>query len=315
MREIESCWKSFSWFDILSLPALSWTRPFLPHCNLPLALIANLPSWDSIQHQAREAFIAQTRQINRQQEDSADLETQARRRIVGHAFHQLAQVVGAPVARDYEHWVRIHFFSPEFELAIDTWRCALSRAYPYQRADSVRARTWRERQVSPPEALVALLPTLEPFVNLDTTRKLQEEIFVAAPKEKVPEWSLEYTRKAQSESDRQILENPSPDVRAFAEEHIRNRPPIPEIKPCHEAHLLAQAIEQTVRFKALQTLAQSLNASARNEVVDWAQRQLLKASSSRGHIEVERLRRDKYLQTTLPDFEGTSVFDLPLEQS
>ncbi|MCG8365041.1 MAG: hypothetical protein MJA27_17150 [Pseudanabaenales cyanobacterium] len=75
--------------------------------------------------------------------------------------------------------------------------------------------------------------------------------------------------------------------------------------------MLAQAIEQTLCFKALQTLAQSLNTSEQNEVVDWAQRQLLKTSPRRGHIEVERLRRDKYLQTTLPDFEGASVFDLP----
>ena len=261
MREIESCWESYDWFNVLSLPALSWTRPFLPHCNLPPALLANLPSWDSIQHQAREAFIAQTRQINRRQEDSADLETQARRRIVGHAFHQLAQVIGAPAARDYEHWVRIHFFSPEFELAINTWRYALSRAYPYRKANPVRARTWRERQVPPPEVLLALLPTLEPFVHLDMTRKLQEEIFAAAPKEKIPEWSLESDRKALAKSDRQLLENPSPDVRALIEEHIRNHPPIPEIKPCHEAYLLAQAIEQTLCFKALQTLAQSLNTS------------------------------------------------------
>ena len=319
---LDSCWKKFDWFDALSVPTLEWAQPFLPHCKLPPGFVENLSIWDAIQRQARDEWsnahnelLERCLALDPYPKNRSLVEAQITRHIVSLAFRKFASLAGDTVARGYEHWVRIHFFSPKLWESVRVWWKVLVSAYPAPSWDAERKQRWRERQAPLPQALAALLPTLEPLVISEKEENLRQQMYASAPWEKAPEWSLKISREVREKRLQELLAKTPPERQAEVEKKFEARPPIAQSMPSHESMLFIKAVKQTLEFEILQTLARTTSERDREEIVRWGQRRRLAYAAAQNQILVEHLQRGlKYIRPDLPDFEGTSVFDLSDEE-
>ena len=342
MQEIEQCWRGMSWFDVMILPSLTWVKPFLSHCKLPDALLENLPAWSEAinrvhdqyaveQYEAREKCLLSlgidltSDYMPPRTEHSfnvlSDFDARYSRSYVTQGFYALAEIIGEPEARKFEHWCRIHFFLNQgsFGFALGVWWSVLRRAWIYVRPEVLASLIPRKqkRHLAPPDALVPLLPEMAHWIDLQTVRDMDARVEAAAPLEKNPDWNVRFIQESRAERDQKRLSKASPEQRLKIEEEIRNRPPIPEYVQPHSAYLLKQVIEQVLRFNFLQIMAHNLQPTEIAEVLDWAERQIDKCHTYNPDFpdfakrDKELLRGDYYISGNLPDFDGVSVFDLP----
>jgi len=250
----------------LSLPTLSWASSFVPLMGLPSALLEQPQVWESIYNRAAREYETRLKSGNWTPTSDGG-QGELMREVVTGALEQLAIQIGLDVARDLERWVRFHFLCQEARTAMRMWGVVLT--YAYLPENSRRGK----KKVSPPEALVPLLPEIWDLVNFERRQELNallDSVAPPPPYEQSPDTYMEH---------------------------------------CYEATMISWAFNQALTLKALQTIASRLNDTERQEVVAWAELQLQTMDSRHGYANAEKLCGDKYLRAELPCSDVPSVLD------
>ncbi len=176
-QEYHRLWKSsdqYHWLGAMSLPTLSWVRPFLPLLGLPTALVEQPDIWTPLYEQMSVEYRHRSREFsNLEIEERDQAEAQLLYQLISKALFQLAEELGQEVAVEFEHWVRRHFLCHEVELGMNAWNSVLRAgcAPPNSRCD----------QVPPPEVLLAILPEIKDLVSLQHRIEINEAIEKFAP--------------------------------------------------------------------------------------------------------------------------------------
>jgi hypothetical protein len=162
---------SSEWLTILSLPTLSWAKPFLPLTGLPESLLEQPELWSAIYSQM-VAEIGQPKAPSiRHYEEYGERVRQS----VKTALQQLANRTGQNVAVALEKWVWCHFFCQNFSNAMRQWRVVLSYAYPFEAPKRVA------KQIPPPPVLLPILPDIFYLVGPFQSRQAIDSMREAAP--------------------------------------------------------------------------------------------------------------------------------------
>lgn len=176
-QEYNRLWRSPDqdrWLSAMSLPALSWARPFLPLLGLPTALVEQPDIWTPIYEQMIFEYRNRSREIrNLEIEVREQAEAQLLYQLISKALFKLAEQLGQKVAVEFEHWVRRHFLCHEVELGMNAWNSVL-------RAGCAPSNS-RYDQVPPPEVLLAILPEIKDLVSLQQRIEINEAIEKVAP--------------------------------------------------------------------------------------------------------------------------------------
>lgn len=318
IKDVENCWRESGWFHVLRLPTWPWVRPFLQDCELPTPLLECLPYWGQIVEQTEREFCFHSGEFSKK---GIEIDPQLRQYHVSQALQQLADIIGISAAREFEHWCRLHFFLNEgsFGFTLGVWWDVLRRAWIHVRPEALAQLKpgRRSRQVPPPDVLVPLLSEIALWIDLNRVHDLHASIEAAAPLEANPGWNVRFLQECQAKEDQKRLAKASLEQRQQIKAEIRNRPPIPDYILPHSSYLLKSVIKQNLWFKALQIMARGLSPIAIAEVVDWAERQVIKSYTYSADLaeiaerDKRALRGSSYISKTLPDFDGISVFDLP----
>ena len=176
-QEYHRLWRSpdqYHWLDAMSLPTLSWVRPFLPLLGLPTPLVEQPDIWTPIYEQISVEYRNRSRELsNLAIEVREQAEAQLLYQLISKALFKLAEELGQEVAVDFEHWVRRHFLCHEVELGMNAWQSVLRAgcAPPNSRYD----------QVPPPDVLLAILPEIKDLVSLQHRIEINEAIEKVAP--------------------------------------------------------------------------------------------------------------------------------------
>jgi hypothetical protein len=175
------------WLTVLSLPTLSWATPFLPLLRLPDSLLQKMDVWEEIYTNAFSEY-----QVKDKAKDLISIGHAARgellRCTVIQILQQIAGQIGCEAASVLEQWVWFHCFDHEAEIALNTWRIALTNLYllPGSRQFS--------KKVEPPACLIPLLPRIYELVNNERWEGIYQAIRLAAPPpayEQIPYEKLE----------------------------------------------------------------------------------------------------------------------------
>lgn len=176
-KEYNRLWRSsdeFNWLGAMSLPALSWVRPFLPLLGLPAVLVERPDIWTPIYKE----MILDQRNRSRELSNLAievreQAEAQLLHQVITKALFKLADRLGQEVAVEFEHWVRRHFLCHEVELAMNAWLSVLRAACdpPGSRCD----------QVPPIVVLLPILPEIKNLVSLQHRTEINEAIEKVVP--------------------------------------------------------------------------------------------------------------------------------------
>jgi hypothetical protein len=179
--------KSLDWLAVLSLPILSWATPFLPLLRLPDSLLQKMDVWEEIYTTAFSEY-----QVKDKAKDWISIGHTARcellRCTVIQILQQIAGQISYEAAFDLEQWTWFHCFDHEAEIALNTWRTALTNLYllPTSRQFS--------KKVEPPACLIPLLPRIYELVNYERWEEIYQAIRQAAPPpayEQIPYEKLE----------------------------------------------------------------------------------------------------------------------------
>lgn len=161
------------WLEILSIPTLSWAKPFISFAGLTEVFIEESSIWDSIYSQMRVEVGDPTPRSIRVGDDKEYGEKV--RENIKKALEQLAEQADSESATLLEKWVWCHFFCKAFDLSMTRWRSALSYAYPSQEPKRVA------KQVEPPLVLSAFLPDIFHLVGPFQGRHIMDDVKNSAP--------------------------------------------------------------------------------------------------------------------------------------
>ncbi|HAG84343.1 MAG TPA: hypothetical protein DCL61_25105 [Cyanobacteria bacterium UBA12227] len=176
-QEYHRLWRSPDqryWLRAMSLPTLSWVRPFLPLLGLPTALVEQPDIWTPIYEQTTLEYRHRSEEFRNLDIEVRDpAEAQILHQVISKALFKLAEQLGQEVAVEFEHWVRRHFLCHEVELAMNAWNYVLRAgcAPPNSRYD----------QVPPPDVLLPILSEIKDLVSLQHRIEINEAIEKVAP--------------------------------------------------------------------------------------------------------------------------------------
>jgi len=176
-QQYAKLWKSSDkshWFSAMSLPTLSWVRPFLPLLGLPTALVEQPDIWTPIYQPTTLEYRHRTEEFRNLAIEVRDqAEARILQQVITKALFKLAEGLGQEVAVEFERWVRRHFLCHEVELAMNAWESVLRAgcAPPNSRYD----------QVHPTDVLLPILPEIKDLVSLQHTIEIDEAIKKVAP--------------------------------------------------------------------------------------------------------------------------------------
>jgi hypothetical protein len=163
--------KGSEWLKILSLPTLSWAKPFLPLTGLPEPLLEQPELWNAIYSQMVSEVGQPKPPSIRHYEEYGERVRQG----VKTALQQLANQTEQEVAVALEKWVWCHFFCQEFSNAMDQWGVILSYAYPFELPKRIA------KQIPPPPVLLPILPDIFHLAGPFQSRQAIDAMREAAP--------------------------------------------------------------------------------------------------------------------------------------
>jgi hypothetical protein len=161
------------WLKILSIPTLSWAKPFISFAGLPEIFIEESSIWDAIYSQMKVEVGNPTPMSIRVGDDREYGEKV--RENVKKALEQLAEQADSESAILLEKWVWCHFFCKAFALSMSRWSHVLSYTYPSQEPKRVA------KQIEPPLVLSAVLPDIFHLVAPFQIRHIRDEMRNSAP--------------------------------------------------------------------------------------------------------------------------------------
>lgn len=268
-------YRNILWPTALVLPSLDWIEIFLPLLGLPNVFLEQRHLWQRISTEATNNYEIRRKKLKWSSNQERDLkEVTLTRQMVAESLNELANLLGKEVAKEFEKWLHFHFFNHEVKMAMMYWGRVLRYLYLTEESRNFK------NKISPPTVLIPLLPELEDLVKLEPRYKIRQEIRRIAPYVQIEEWEKEYGDVSED-----------------------------GMKPCFETVLLKEAIDQTLTFKALETISKRLNKKECQQVVDWASNQLKVMDSKRGALNAEKLCGNKYLRVGLPEIERSLVID------
>ncbi|MEM8641494.1 MAG: hypothetical protein AAGG51_22165 [Cyanobacteria bacterium P01_G01_bin.54] len=257
-REIEKYWFYSNCFDHLRLPLLvkeEWAKdcvsicdfdPVILNCLQPLSeWVDNVEktfSYEVKSNPLYQRLLEESRNSGTIRAVKSGYEPKLRRKLFFEVLNALKQQTSETVARAFENWIQVIFFTPDFRNVLRAWWLVFLRLRPFRGSSAAEYERWVQKKVEPPEHLKNIAPEIEAILK---QFEIVDEMRRNAPRVPAQPWET--------------------DVKEW---------------PCMESLWLSRSTGAIIRFQALQLIANRFTEDEIQMIVDWAELQKTRLRNS-----------------------------------